>query len=141
MTEAEWQVVHHYQVERLRYAADHWVAILTGMAAFAAFTTMVVYFFTWRQAKKAPKVLIPVFIGADGKEVHPPTLKSKATLILPGDPRVKGLKMEDIIGQDAAKEDILEVIDFIKNRAKYERMEARLPKGMFVSARTEPARP
>lgn len=39
---------------------------------------------------------------------------------------------EDVIGLDNAKKELREIVDFLKNPKKYERMGARLPKGILL---------
>lgn len=42
-----------------------------------------------------------------------------------------GVKMDDVVGQDGAKEEIMELIDFLKNNEKYRGIEARMPRGVL----------
>ncbi|MCD6363845.1 MAG: ATP-dependent zinc metalloprotease FtsH [Synergistetes bacterium] len=55
--------------------------------------------------------------------------KSRAKLFLDNRPRVT---FKDVAGADEAKEELLEVIDFLKNPKKYQRMGARIPKGVLL---------
>ncbi len=55
--------------------------------------------------------------------------KSRAKLFLDNRPRVT---FNDVAGADEAKEELLEVIDFLKNPKKYQRMGARIPKGVLL---------
>ena len=47
------------------------------------------------------------------------------------DNKVK-IKLEDVAGLDDAKKEIFEFIDFIKNRKKYLKIGARLPRGALL---------
>lgn len=132
-TPRELQANHEYFVNvTWPWAKRHWFQELTAVAMFASFITAIVMFCFWRSARrKAKRAKMPVVIGADGQEITPPTLRSKhATLILPGDPRIKGLTWDQIIGQDVAKEEILEVLEFMQHPERFE--DARLPRGVLM---------
>ena len=47
---------------------------------------------------------------------------------------------EDVAGIDEAKEELTEIVDFLKNPDKYLRLGARIPRGVLLSGRREPAR-
>ncbi len=55
--------------------------------------------------------------------------KSRAKLFLDNRPRVT---FRDVAGIDEAKEELREVIDYLKNPKKYQRMGARVPKGILL---------
>lgn len=55
--------------------------------------------------------------------------KSKARLVGSGEGRVT---LKDVAGIDEAKEEVQEIIDFLKNPAKYSELGARLPKGVLL---------
>ena len=55
--------------------------------------------------------------------------KSKA--ILQGDDKKK-VVFDDIAGNDAAKQDLEEVVDFLKHPKKYEALGAKIPKGVLL---------
>lgn len=55
--------------------------------------------------------------------------KSRAKLFLDNRPRVT---FKDVAGIDEAKEELKEVIDFLKNPKKYQRIGARVPKGILL---------
>ena len=81
----------------------------------------------------APKQFNPKEVLVNGKKVTIPALKcQRATLILPGDPRLTGLSFDKIIGQLEAKNEILEVLDMLQNVEKYSQMEADLIKGVLM---------
>ncbi|CRH02824.1 ATP-dependent zinc metalloprotease FTSH 1, putative [Plasmodium relictum] len=47
-------------------------------------------------------------------------------------PHFKPIKFDEIAGIDESKLELLEVVDFIKNREKYHQMGARMPKGVLL---------
>lgn len=49
-----------------------------------------------------------------------------------GSPHFKPIRFEEIAGIDESKVELLEVVDFIKNREKYYQMGARMPKGVLL---------
>lgn len=55
--------------------------------------------------------------------------KSKAKAIMPKDLKVK---FEDVAGIDEAKEDLIEIVDFLKNPLKYQEIGGRIPKGCML---------
>jgi len=55
--------------------------------------------------------------------------KSKAKLFLDKRPPVT---FNDVAGADEAKQELMEVVDFLKNPAKYKKLGARIPKGVLL---------
>ncbi|CAE8631437.1 unnamed protein product [Polarella glacialis] len=55
--------------------------------------------------------------------------KSKAKLIKDGDTKVK---FGDVAGCDGAKEELVEVVDFLKNTSRYADLGAKIPKGALL---------
>jgi cell division protease FtsH len=55
--------------------------------------------------------------------------RSKAILKTGGTPTVT---FADVAGVPEAKQDLQEVVDFLKNRMKFQRMGARVPKGVLL---------
>jgi len=55
--------------------------------------------------------------------------KSRAKLFLDNRPRVT---FKDVAGVEEAKEELREVIDYLRNPKKYQRMGARIPKGILL---------
>src|SRR5262249_57820827 len=43
-----------------------------------------------------------------------------------------GVRFEDVAGVDEAKDELREVVDFLKNPAQYGRLGARIPKGVLL---------
>lgn len=56
--------------------------------------------------------------------------KAKARLYGPDKKRVK---FEDVAGNEAAKQDLTEVVDFLKNPKKYEKLGAKIPRGVLLA--------
>ncbi|MGL4337212.1 MAG: ATP-dependent metallopeptidase FtsH/Yme1/Tma family protein, partial [Turicibacter sp.] len=44
----------------------------------------------------------------------------------------EGISFEDVAGNDEEKDELVEVVDFLKNPAKYNEMGARVPKGILL---------
>ena len=44
----------------------------------------------------------------------------------------EGISFEDVAGNDEEKEELVEVVDFLKSPAKYNEMGARVPKGILL---------
>ncbi len=55
--------------------------------------------------------------------------KSKAKIVMEKD---TGVRFEDVAGCEEAKEDMQEVVEFLKNPQKYERLGAKIPKGVLL---------
>ncbi len=55
--------------------------------------------------------------------------KSRAKLLTPGKDRVT---FEDVAGVDEAKEELQEIIDFLKDPNRYQRLGGRIPKGVLL---------
>ena len=55
--------------------------------------------------------------------------KSRAKI---ANPDTKKVKFEDVAGEDEEKEELMEVVDFLKNPQKFEKMGARIPKGVLL---------
>ena len=55
--------------------------------------------------------------------------KSKARRILSDHPRVS---FRDVAGVDEAKEELMEIIDFLKDPAKYQKLGGKIPKGVLL---------
>lgn len=48
------------------------------------------------------------------------------------DPEMPRITFEDVAGQDAAKQDLVEVVDFLSNPEKYISLGARIPRGVLL---------
>ncbi len=56
--------------------------------------------------------------------------KAKAKLYGPDKKRVK---FDDVAGNESAKQDLAEVVDFLKNPKKYEKLGAKIPRGVLLA--------
>lgn len=55
--------------------------------------------------------------------------KNKAQLVSEGD---TGIKFSDVAGADEAKEELVEVVDFLKNSSRYDAIGGKVPKGVLL---------
>jgi len=55
--------------------------------------------------------------------------KSKARIYSEG---TTGVKFSDVAGVDEGKQELLEIVDFLKNASKYTRLGAKIPKGVLL---------
>ena len=55
--------------------------------------------------------------------------KSRARLL---DEKAKKVTFDDVAGIDEAKEDLLEIVDFLKSPAKFEKLGGKIPKGVLL---------
>jgi cell division protease FtsH len=55
--------------------------------------------------------------------------KNKAQLVSEGD---TGIKFNDVAGADEAKEELVEVVDFLKNSERYDEIGGKIPKGVLL---------
>ena len=56
--------------------------------------------------------------------------KSRARLY---GPDKKKVTFKDVAGNDAAKQDLVEIVDFLKDPAKYEKLGAKIPRGVLLA--------
>ena len=56
--------------------------------------------------------------------------KAKAKLY---GPDKKKVKFDDVAGNEAAKQDLTEIVDFLKNPKKYEKLGAKIPRGVLLA--------
>ncbi|OGH02841.1 MAG: cell division protein FtsH [Candidatus Levybacteria bacterium RIFCSPHIGHO2_01_FULL_37_17] len=93
---------------------NNWINILTGILPIVL---MVAFFwFIFRQARGAQESIFS--FG-----------KSSAKLYSKDTPKVS---FRDVAGVDEAKQELTEVVDFLKNPGKYKAMGARTPKGVLM---------
>ena len=69
--------------------------------------------------------------GVGGGNPFANTGKSKAQLI-EGKDRIN-VTFDDVAGLDEAKEEVMEVVDFLKNPEKYTKLGAKIPKGVLLT--------
>ncbi len=91
-----------------------WVTILIGVAQIAI--PIIFILFLFRQVRGA---------GGDVFAFG----KSKAKLFSKNSPQVK---FTDVAGSEEAKNELIEIVDFLKNPAKYRALGARIPKGVLL---------
>ncbi len=58
--------------------------------------------------------------------------KSKARLFTPGDKSKKKTTLDDVAGLKESKEELQEIVEFLKNPKKFQLMGARIPKGVLL---------
>jgi cell division protease FtsH len=91
-----------------------WINILSG--ALPIILMVAFFYFIFRQARGAQE---SVFSFG----------KSSARLFNKDNPRVS---FKDVAGVDEAKQELTEIVDFLKNPGKYKAMGARTPKGVLM---------
>lgn len=79
----------------------------------------IVIFFTWMMRQAT---------AASGQTLS--FGKAKAQLY---GPDKKKVTFKDVAGNDAAKQDLTEIVDFLKNPKKYEKLGARIPRGVLLA--------
>lgn len=80
-------------------------------------------------AKKKPDIEVEV----NGKKMKIPAMRCDVgTLILPGDRRFANLSFDKVIGQQEAKFEITEFLDFLKHPEKYQKLECKVPRGVLM---------
>ncbi|MCF7846514.1 MAG: ATP-dependent zinc metalloprotease FtsH [Candidatus Gracilibacteria bacterium] len=93
-----------------------WLNILLGVAPFI----LLIAFFIFLSRKA----------GGGGGEGGPFGFgKSKAKIY---DAKKHSTKFTNVAGAEEAKEEVVEVVDFLKNPAKYRKMGAKIPKGILL---------
>lgn len=94
--------------------ADNWLTVLSNILPIALMIAF--FFFLFRQARGAQESIFS--FG-----------QSRAKLFSKDTPKVT---FHDVAGVDEAKQELTEIVDFLKNPAKYLAMGARTPKGVLV---------
>ncbi len=56
--------------------------------------------------------------------------KSRAKMI---DPKENNIRFNDVAGCDEAKQDVMEIVDYLKDSTKYQNLGGRIPKGVLLS--------
>lgn len=75
-------------------------------------------FFLWRnQARRGPAAGVLTFGRSRGRVIHQDDIQAT---------------FDDVAGVDEAKEELQEVVDFLKHPEKYRRIGARIPKGVLL---------
>jgi len=107
-----------YPVIEYKENVDTW-GIVLNIALTVLPIVIIVAFFAWmmRQANMANSQSMG--FG-----------KSKARLY---GPDKKKVSFKDVAGNEAAKQDLTEVVDFLKNPKKYEKLGAKIPRGVLLA--------
>lgn len=95
-------------------SGPNWVSYLGGLLPWILIIGLWVFFFRQMQAGGSRAFSFG---------------KSKAKMVTGDTPEVT---FDDVAGADEAKEDLKEIIDFLKDPAKYRRLGGRLPKGALL---------
>jgi cell division protease FtsH len=95
-------------------SSGHWLGILTTV--FLPLIILVFFFLIFRNAQSG---------GSQAMAFG----KSKAKMML--DNKVK-ITFKDVAGIDEAKQELEEVVDFLKNSERYQKLGARIPKGVLL---------
>ena len=104
----------------LREKSDTWSWL--GPLLFSILPVVIFGFFFWMLFRQAKSGSMQVFDFT----------KAKARLFgAEGHPKEK-ISFKDVAGQKEAKEELKEVVDFLKNPKKYLRMGARIPRGILL---------
>ena len=101
------------EVEDLSFSALFWELVVS---IFPILLMVIFFFFLFRQARGGAGDIMG--IG-----------KSKAKLFVKGK---QNKKFSDVGGMDEAKKELEEIVDFLKNPKKYEKIGARTPKGVLL---------
>ena len=107
-----------YPVVEYKEAVDGWGIVFDIMLTILPIIAIVI-FFSWmmRQANAANNQSL-----AFGK--------SRARLY---GPDKKKVTFKDVAGNEAAKQDLTEIVDFLKNPKKYEKLGAKIPRGVLLA--------
>lgn len=95
---------------------NRWVQLSFPMIVFGVFSLMIVYF------------LFRMMRGSVGPGNVLSFGRSKPRLILKDH---TGVKFEDVAGIDEAKEEVGEVIEFLKNPGRFQKLGGRIPRGLL----------
>ncbi len=107
-----------YPIVEYKEAVDGWGIVFDIMLTILPIIAIVI-FFSWmmRQANAANNQSL-----AFGK--------SRARLY---GPDKKKVTFKDVAGNEAAKQDLTEIVDFLKNPKKYEKLGAKIPRGVLLA--------
>lgn len=84
-----------------------------------------------RRANKKKQEEIEIEVKGEKVKLRPMSC-DVGNLILPGDHRFKGLTFDKVIGQQEAKFELQEFLDFLQNPDAYAAMEAKVPRGVLM---------
>jgi cell division protease FtsH len=104
-------------VDWVNQPARQWVSQLIGPVLMASVTLLALYFLFWRPLRGTNSGNILTF-G-----------RSRARLISRERTRIT---FDDVAGIEEAKEDVKEIIEFLKNPRKFQRLGGRIPRGVLL---------
>lgn len=93
--------------------------ILIGWAPFLLFIGVWVYFMRQMQG------------GAGGRGGNSPFSFGKARVNVQGEDKVK-VTFDDVAGVDEAKQELVEIVDYLRDPNKYQKLGGRIPKGVLL---------
>lgn len=98
----------------------NWVNIVTNAVTLILLLSLVFFFFRGASSMR----------GGDNSSGNPFGFgKSKAKSFNTNNPSVK---LKDVIGQEEAKEDVMELVEYLKNPKKFSEIGAKAPKGTLL---------
>lgn len=107
-----------YPVIEYKEAVDAW-GIVFDVALTVLPLVAVVVFFSWMMKQASAANNQSMSFG-----------KSRARLY---GPDKKKVTFKDVAGNDSAKQDLTEIVDFLKNPKKYEKLGAKIPRGVLLA--------
>lgn len=107
------------EVEIRRPVQPEWIDLQSGITYFFEFTLMFAIL----------RMIFSGGVGGNGGNPFKSMIDSNAKL--DEEPKT-GVTFGDVAGCDNAKRDLMEVVDFLKNPAKYTEIGAKMPKGVLM---------
>ena len=107
-----------YPVIEYRENINVWAIVLDVVLTVLPIIAIAV-FFTWMMRQATSATNSSLSFG-----------KSKAQLY---GPDKKKVTFKDVAGNEAAKQDLTEIVDFLKNPKKYEKLGAKIPRGVLLA--------
>ncbi len=111
--ELQKQIIEVKSDSGFRYWMEFIIPILAPFA--------IIFFFFWLISRQVKSTSFQAFSFG----------KSKARVIMPDDKKEK-VKFKDVAGVEEAKEELIEIVDFLKNPKKFLNIGAKIPKGVLL---------
>jgi cell division protease FtsH len=108
----------HVMVVTKVFEPSPWQTILQLLMNFGPFLLIVVFWFVWMNRMQS---------GGAGGALN--FGKSRAKMLTPGQGRVT---FADVAGVDEAKEELQEIIEFLKEPTKFQKLGGKIPKGVLL---------